>query len=67
MQKWKYLQLSWHRENGKLRYAEDGKFKPDWDNSALHTILNNLGAEGWELVAVSHDKNECIFKQASEA
>ena len=61
MQKWEYLQLIWHYEQGERRHAVNGQFKHDWNGRALHTTLNELGKEGWELVGIS--EHEAVFKR----
>ena len=65
MNKWDYLQLSWFTEKGRLRYAVNGDFETDWDHQAMHVVLNNLGGQGWEMVALDYGEQQAFFKRPS--
>lgn len=66
MQKWAYHQVTWDSDNNGHRiYAINGNFDNSLKNRALHSLFNDLGAEGWELVAVDWDAQEAFFKRPS--
>lgn len=63
MQKWEYLQLSWFEEEAQRRFALNGEFKHAWNARTPLQVLNELGAEGWELVAMDVAARESFFKR----
>lgn len=70
MQKWEYLlvEASPYPFGDKLNglYINGEEWR-DWKDKTLHELVNYLGSEGWELVAVRHDSkydnNYFIFKR----
>ena len=70
MQKWEYVlvEASPYPFGDKLNSLYiNGQELRDWKDKALHELVNYLGDEGWELVAVRHDSkydnNYLIFKR----
>ncbi|MCL4880085.1 MAG: hypothetical protein KJ064_25740 [Anaerolineae bacterium] len=64
MQKWEYLQISWHYdEQSKRVFALNGQYQKEWKNTALHELFNKYGELGWELVAFDPEEGEAFFKR----
>ena len=70
MQKWEYLLVDANMYpfgNKLISLYVNGEEKRDWQQGVLHLFVNELGEEGWELVALRHDskydKNSLIFKR----
>jgi hypothetical protein len=52
-QEWEYLLVHIHaRKERWYEYYANGEKLPDLDNKAVYQVLNHLGGQGWELVAV---------------
>jgi hypothetical protein len=66
MTRWKYLVLSVidgeiHSQNGDL-------ISPEWTSFELWQYLDQLGAEGWELVGISERGDaQCFYFKRAEA
>ncbi len=70
MKKWEYLfvDASMYPFGNKLiSLYVNGEEKRDWKQGFLHLFINELGDDGWELVALRHDskydQNSLIFKR----
>jgi len=70
MQKWEYLLVDANMYpfgNKLISLYVNGEEKQDWKQGVLHLFVNELGEEGWELVALRHDskydQNSLIFKR----
>jgi len=71
MQKWEYLFLDANMYpfgNKLISLYVNGEEQRDWKQGSLHLFVNQLGEDGWELVALRHDskydQNSLIFKRA---
>lgn len=53
MQKWEYLTLRASRNYGTVKYYVNDKQQPTLKNGKLPSIINQLGAQGWELIGVN--------------
>jgi hypothetical protein len=47
---WQYLAVEVKKSYG-LQYRISGTNRPDWKDQPIYYVLNELGREGWELVA----------------
>lgn len=70
MQKWEYLFVDANMYpfgNKLISLYVNGEEKRDWKQGFLHLFINELGDDGWELVALRHDskydQNCLIFKR----
>ncbi|MCY7385663.1 MAG: 5'-nucleotidase C-terminal domain-containing protein [Microcoleus sp. CAN_BIN18] len=70
MKKWDYLFLDANMYpfgNKLISLYVNGEELRDWKQGSLHLFVNQLGDEGWELVALRHDskydQNCLIFKR----
>ena len=53
MQLWEYLHLE--ATEGRVYILADER-RDDWVGLSFHEILNILGEEGWELVAIAYEQ-----------
>ena len=69
MQTWEYLTLQLEYPGGRATARSmNGQDLRDWKRTPLHLLLNQLGADGWELAGatgyhVSNATNELLFKR----
>lgn len=70
MQKWEYLFVDANMYpfgNKLISIYVNGEERRDWKQGMLHLFVNELGEQGWELVALRHDskydQNCLIFKR----
>jgi hypothetical protein len=66
MTRWKYLVLS--VIDGEI-YSQNGELiSPEWASFELWQYLDQLGAEGWELVGISERGDaQCFYFKRAEA
>jgi hypothetical protein len=55
-QAWQYIGLESKKSYG-IQYRVNGDPRPDWKDQPVYYALNELGREGWELIA-SESSNE---------
>ncbi|MBZ0277562.1 MAG: hypothetical protein K8I60_15560 [Anaerolineae bacterium] len=53
---WQYIGLESKKSYG-IQYRVNGEARPDWKDQPVYYALNELGKDGWELVA-SESNNE---------
>ncbi|MGB3265614.1 MAG: hypothetical protein WBA89_16845 [Microcoleus sp.] len=70
MQKWEYFFVDANMYpfgNKLISLYVNGEELRDWKQGSLHLFVNQLGEDGWELVAMRHDskydQNSLIFKR----
>ena len=57
---WEYLVVSFHKQNGwRARFVNGRELKEWTQGPQLHAVLDQLGADGWELVSVT--KTEPLY------
>lgn len=54
MQKWEYLHLEASEDRV---YIVADERRMDWEGRSLHEVLNMLGEQGWELVALAFEQH----------
>jgi hypothetical protein len=61
---WQYLAVEVKKAYG-LQYRISGTNRPDWKDQPIYYVLNELGREGWELVAfeAGSDSGTYIMKK----
>ena len=58
--RWEYLILSFHEQNGWHARFVNGRELENWQRGPqLHDVLDQLGADGWELINVV--KSEALY------
>ena len=58
--RWEYLVVSFHAQNGwRARFINGRELKEWMQGPQLHAVLDQLGADGWELVSVT--KTEPLY------
>jgi hypothetical protein len=65
---WQYLAVEVKKSYG-LQYRISGTNRPDWKDQPIYYVLNELGKEGWELVAfeAGPDSGTYIMKKPGAA
>ena len=68
MQKWEYLVIMLKDWKGGFKiHTINGEIPRDWNwdepGLPVHTLLNNFGEEGWELVSRAYMQDELVFKR----
>ncbi len=65
---WQYLAVEVKKAYG-LQYRISGTNRPDWKDQPIYYVLNELGKEGWELVAfeAGSDSGTYIMKKPGVA
>jgi hypothetical protein len=65
---WQYLAVEVKKSYG-LQYRISGTNRPDWKDQPIYYVLNELGREGWELVAfeAGSDSGTYIMKKPGVA
>lgn len=61
MTKWEYLTLESSSNYGTTKYFINGEMQPAIKNQPLHTIINQIGGQGWEMVGISSGGEAQIF------
>ena len=73
--RWEYLVVSFHAQNGWHARFINGHELKDWTRGPqLHDVLDQLGAEGWELVTLTKaeplygtmDRMQAYFKRLQQ-
>jgi hypothetical protein len=69
MQKWEYLTVQPSRIYGTTKYYINGTLHSELKNRRLSEVMNIVGAQGWEMVGISTDKDgtNYIFKREAVA
>lgn len=68
MQRWEYMTLAWIRHYGRTDYSVNGMKNPKLKDKVLAEVMNLLGEQGWELVAITdEEKHELTFKRPKVA
>jgi hypothetical protein len=70
MQRWEYMTLVSQANYGSIKYHINGELNVQLRNVPLPTVLNQCGAQGWELVGMrqpSPNETMYIFKRAARA
>ena len=65
---WQYLAVEVKKSYG-VQYRINGANRPDWKDQPIYYALNELGKEGWELVAfeAGQDSGSYIMKKPGVA
>ncbi|MCU0465198.1 MAG: DUF4177 domain-containing protein [Anaerolineae bacterium] len=66
MQRWEYMTLVSQTNYGSIKYHINGELNTQLKNVALPTVLNQCGAQGWEMIStrpVSQNEFMYIFKR----
>ncbi len=67
MQRWEYLTLQSSTNYGTTKFYINGEMQTALKNQPLSSVINQVGAQGWEMVGIASDKDGMvfIFKRAS--
>ncbi|MEO0562411.1 MAG: DUF4177 domain-containing protein [Chloroflexota bacterium] len=64
MPRWEYMTMSYKRHYGRTDYRINGAKEARLKDKVLADVMNLLGEQGWELVAMTNpDENEFTFKR----
>ena len=68
VQAWQYIGLESKKSYG-TQYRVNGEARPDWKDQPIYYALNELGKEGWELIATegSNEITTYILKRPGAA
>lgn len=67
MPKWEYLTLQPSRIYGTTKYYVNSTLQSELKNRKLSEVMNMVGAQGWEMVGISTDKDGTIYIFKREA
>lgn len=63
-QRWEYMTMSYKRHYGRTDYRINGTKETRLKDKVLADVMNLLGEQGWELVAMTNpEENEFTFKR----
>lgn len=66
IQRWEYMTLVSQANYGSVKYHINGELNTQLKNTPLPTVLNQCGAQGWELIGMrqlSQNESQYIFKR----
>lgn len=68
MRRWEYMTLSYKRHYGRVDYVVNGAKNARLKDRSLADVMNLLGEQGWEFVAVTdYEIHELTFKRPKES
>lgn len=61
MHRWEYLTLQSSKNYGTTKFYVNGEMQPALKNQEMAVVMNQLGAQGWEMVGIASESDGLTF------